>query len=351
MLATVSEIHRYPVRPPGFEEPLFATAESRRTIAEHLASARALPGVGTARREWPGRSSLREPAHVLRRADGRAYLVRRCGKECRKGSLRKRRVVRVLERWREVGSWWDAELSVDRLVFRVLLAGGAVVDLALERPRGVAAHGRGGLTGGDGQSQARASPTFTSRERLLLRVRGRHPTELATAAAELGMEALALTDRDGLYGIPRFFEAAAGAGVSPVVGVEISVAEPGNPGGHLVLLADGMAGYRSLCRLITRYRCGSEDRRKPLCPFRYYWSTRRARLPHRCRFRSGTCRVWRSPGGKGGRTGRCVSCGRPSGRTSTSSSPTTGPRGAGGGWGVSRSSPGATDCQCSPPTR
>jgi hypothetical protein len=45
-------------------------------------------------------------------------------------------VVRVLERWREVGSWWDAQLSVDRLVFRVLLAGGAVVDLALERPSG-----------------------------------------------------------------------------------------------------------------------------------------------------------------------------------------------------------------------
>lgn len=93
------------------------------------------------------------------------------------------------------------------------------------------------------------------------------PDELATVASELGMEALALTDRDGLYGIPRFFEAAAGAGVSPVVGAEVSVAEPGNPGGHLVLLADGMTGYRSLCRLITRYRCGSEDRRKPLCPF------------------------------------------------------------------------------------
>ena len=137
MHATVSEIHRYPVRPPGFEEPLFPTAESRRTIAEHLASApwlsrgSGLPGGNgqTARR-------CGEPAHVLRRADGRAYLVRRCGKECRKRSLRKRRVVRVLECWREVGSWWDTELSVDRLVFRVLLAGGAVVDLALERPSG-----------------------------------------------------------------------------------------------------------------------------------------------------------------------------------------------------------------------
>jgi hypothetical protein len=45
-------------------------------------------------------------------------------------------VVRVLERWREIGSWWEAEGGVDRLVFRVLLAGGPVVDLALERTSG-----------------------------------------------------------------------------------------------------------------------------------------------------------------------------------------------------------------------
>jgi hypothetical protein len=137
LATTVTEIHRYPLRPPRFEEPLFPTRESRRAVAEHLASApwllRAseLPeGSGQAAR-W-----CEEPAHVLRRADGRAYLVRRCGKGHRKGSLRKRRVVRVLERWREVGSWWDAERRVDRLVFRVLLAGGSVVDLALERTSG-----------------------------------------------------------------------------------------------------------------------------------------------------------------------------------------------------------------------
>ena len=88
------------------------------------------------------------------------------------------------------------------------------------------------------------------------------PAELFTAAAEAGMGALALTDRDGLYGIPSFLEAAAGVGVAPIVGAEVSV----EGGGHLVVLADGMAGYRSLCRLITRYRCGSEDRRRPLCP-------------------------------------------------------------------------------------
>ena len=70
---------------------------------------------------------------MLRRADGRAYLVRRCGKGLR---TRKRRVVRVLEHWREVGLWWEPERRVDRLVFRVLLSGGAVVDLALERASG-----------------------------------------------------------------------------------------------------------------------------------------------------------------------------------------------------------------------
>jgi error-prone DNA polymerase len=88
------------------------------------------------------------------------------------------------------------------------------------------------------------------------------PGELVGAAEEMGMEALALTDRDGLYGVPKFLEAAEGTDVSPIVGVEVSM----EGGGHLVLLAESNDGYRSLCRLLTRYRCGSEDRRKPVCP-------------------------------------------------------------------------------------
>ena len=132
---TVSEIHRYPLRPPGFEEPLFATRESSRAVAEHLASAPWLSR-GSELRRGSGQAahSREEPAHVLRRADGRAYLVRRCPNGRRR--TRKRQVARVLERWREVGPWWDTERGVDRLVFRVLLAGGAVVDLALERASG-----------------------------------------------------------------------------------------------------------------------------------------------------------------------------------------------------------------------
>ena len=136
---TISEIHCYPSLPPGFEEPLFPTQESRRAVAEHLANA---PWLSRGS-ELPGGSGqavrrCEEPAHVLWRADGRAYLMRRCGNGRRPRQRRtcKKRVVRVLECWREVGPWWDAGGGVDRLVFRVLLAGGAVVDLALERTSG-----------------------------------------------------------------------------------------------------------------------------------------------------------------------------------------------------------------------
>src|SRR5215212_9619600 len=87
------------------------------------------------------------------------------------------------------------------------------------------------------------------------------PEELVEAAAKMGMPSLALTDRDGLYGIPRFLEAAGTAGILPIVGVEVSTAE-----GHIVLLAESMEGYRSLCRFITEYRTSSEDRRRPVCP-------------------------------------------------------------------------------------
>ena len=88
------------------------------------------------------------------------------------------------------------------------------------------------------------------------------PEELAEGAVEMGMGSLAITDRDGLYGIPRFLEAAGRVGVSPIVGAEVSI----SGGGHLVLLAEGIEGYRSRCRLVTAYRCSSEDRRRPACP-------------------------------------------------------------------------------------
>jgi error-prone DNA polymerase len=88
------------------------------------------------------------------------------------------------------------------------------------------------------------------------------PEELVETAGEIGVGSMALTDQDGLYGIPRLLKAAEEQGVSPIVGAEVSV----KGGGHLVLLAESPDGYRSLCRLITTYRCASEDRRNPVCP-------------------------------------------------------------------------------------
>ena len=52
-----------------------------------------------------------------------------------------------------------------------------------------------------------------------------HPEELAEEAARLGLEALALTDHDGLYGVVRFAEAARAVGLPTVFGAELTLIE------------------------------------------------------------------------------------------------------------------------------
>jgi error-prone DNA polymerase len=78
------------------------------------------------------------------------------------------------------------------------------------------------------------------------------PEELVERAARLGYKALALVDRDGLSGAPRFFKAARAAGIRPLVGAELSL----EGGGALPLLVETQRGYRNLCRLITRMKAG-----------------------------------------------------------------------------------------------
>jgi error-prone DNA polymerase len=113
---------------------------------------------------------------------------------------------------------------------------------------------------------------------------GSHPEELAEEAARLRLEALAITDHDGMYGIVRFAEAARALGLPTVFGAELTLtpgltliqgsrraspratrptagapAPPGvqrtgtpDPGGeHLVVLARGPEGYARLCRAIS----------------------------------------------------------------------------------------------------
>src|SRR5579875_1016740 len=71
-----------------------------------------------------------------------------------------------------------------------------------------------------------------------------HPEELVEEAARLGLEALALTDHDGMYGVVRFAEAAERVGMPTIFGAEITlnlahnqqgIADP--EGSHLLVLA------------------------------------------------------------------------------------------------------------------
>ena len=100
------------------------------------------------------------------------------------------------------------------------------------------------------------------------------PEILIDRAAELGYPALALLDRDGVYGAPRFHKAALAAGVRPIIGAELSLnlevrseklevrtrqSSPSNfslltSNFLLPVLCESQEGYRNLCRLITRMK-------------------------------------------------------------------------------------------------
>src|SRR5439155_917525 len=73
------------------------------------------------------------------------------------------------------------------------------------------------------------------------------PEDLVERAAALGYDTLALADARGVYGAPRFFQAARRAGIRALVGAEVPVAGVG----QLWLLVESRTGYRNLCRLLT----------------------------------------------------------------------------------------------------
>src|SRR5713226_2347578 len=95
------------------------------------------------------------------------------------------------------------------------------------------------------------------------------PEELVSVCAELGGSAMALLDRDGVYGSPRFHLAAKKLGIKAHIGAEITLAleqshasrithhesRVTNYGSRITaslpLLVESRAGYQNLCRLIT----------------------------------------------------------------------------------------------------
>ncbi|PWU09528.1 MAG: error-prone DNA polymerase [Terriglobia bacterium] len=76
------------------------------------------------------------------------------------------------------------------------------------------------------------------------------PEELAGACTQFGMHAMALVDRNGVYGAPRFHMAAKKAGIRAHIGSEITCTN----GISYPLLAETREGYRNLCRLVTRMK-------------------------------------------------------------------------------------------------
>jgi hypothetical protein len=131
---SVSEIHRYLLKPEGLAEPLWPTPTFKQAVMDHLLEAPWLSRASElARKTGEVVHAREEPVRLVIRR-GRTELVReRARRRC---GWRRRPVVRVLDRWREVKEWWDEERRTDRLLFRILLCGGEIVDLARERSGG-----------------------------------------------------------------------------------------------------------------------------------------------------------------------------------------------------------------------
>jgi hypothetical protein len=132
---SVSDIHGYPLKPEGFEEPLFATAASKRSVMDHLLGSPWLrQASGLRRGTGEAAHATREPIE-LRRFNGQLEIVRPHTLR-RRCFWKRRRVLKVLDSWREVKGWWDGDSTTDRTLFRVLHSGGAVIDISKERSRG-----------------------------------------------------------------------------------------------------------------------------------------------------------------------------------------------------------------------
>src|SRR6266404_9271439 len=80
------------------------------------------------------------------------------------------------------------------------------------------------------------------------------PEQLAETAAELEMPAMALLDRNGVYGAQRFSVAAREQNIRPIIGCELSMED----GDMLPVLVENRTGYRNLCELLTQAHLRSE---------------------------------------------------------------------------------------------
>lgn len=93
----------------------------------------------------------------------------------------------------------------------------------------------------------------------------RIPKLLERSQAE-HMPAVALTDQNNLFGLVKFYRKAIAAGVKPIIGLDLRIANDDDPDHPftLILLVQNNAGYRNLCELVTRCYMEGQVRGEPL---------------------------------------------------------------------------------------
>ena len=248
-------------------------------------------------RPWPGQVPPPAPAVVLRRplpaqlvdAAGR----RRGGQRRRDGHHRPRPAVgggRGVDRGGRMGG----ALAVRRAVVVVRARRRQARMQVVTAPHRTPAHARAGglvagrdlrLTGGATMTAPYAELHCHSNFSFL--DGASHPEELVAEAARLGLDALALTDHDGLYGVVRFAETARALGLASVFGAELTLVEEGGRskgrtgapdplGTHLVVLARDPEGYARLSRAIAEAHLAGGRRAGPPARSRTWPATTRA---------------------------------------------------------------------------
>jgi error-prone DNA polymerase len=90
------------------------------------------------------------------------------------------------------------------------------------------------------------------------------PEELAARAVQLGYDAFALTDHDGVYGSLEFAQACLHLGLRAITGAEVTL----GGGSHVTLLCESQRGYANLCRILTDTHAGTrvQGRERELQP-------------------------------------------------------------------------------------
>jgi error-prone DNA polymerase len=116
----------------------------------------------------------------------------------------------------------------------------------------------GGSPGSPGYAELHLASAFSFLDGASL------PEDLVQRAVELELPAVALVDRNGVYGAPRFYKAAREAGIKALVGAEVTLEDSVTSTDsasktdvchrelpHLALLVAERTGYRNLCKLST----------------------------------------------------------------------------------------------------